>query len=81
MNNVYEHQEKTPIGTITEVHGPVVDIYCKRLPPIRRALSANLNDETCLFEVHQHLDKHHIRAVTLHRASGLYRGLVNISVF
>ena len=75
MNNVYEHQEKTPIGTITEVHGPVVDIYCKKLPPIRQALSASLNDETCLFEVHQHLDKHHIRAVTLHSASGLYRGM------
>jgi len=75
MNNVYEHQENTPIGTITEVHGPVVVIFCKQLPPIRQALSARFNNETCLFEVHQHLDKQHIRAVTLHRASGLYRGM------
>ena len=63
------------IGVIKEVHGPVVVVYCKKLPPIRQALSASLNNETCLFEVHQHLDKHHIRAVTLHRASGLYRGM------
>jgi len=75
MNSVYEHQKNLPIGTITEVHGPVVVINCKKLPPIRQALSANLNNETCLFEVHQHLDKQHIRAVTLHRASGLYRGM------
>ena len=75
MNNAYKHQEKTPIGTITEVHGPVVVIFCKELPPIRQALSATLNNETCLFEVHQHLDKQHIRAVTLHRATGLYRGM------
>jgi len=65
MNNAYEHQEKIPIGTITEVHGPVVVIYCKKLPPIRQALSAHLDNETCLFEVHQHLDKQHIRSVTL----------------
>jgi len=72
---MYEHQRETPIGTITEVHGPVVVINCKKLPPIRQALFAHLNSETCLFEVHQHLDKQHIRAVTLHRATGLYRGM------
>ena len=71
MDNIYEHQVRTPIGTITEVHGPVVVVKCKKLPPIRQALFAHLNSETCLFEVHQHLDKQHIRAVTLHRATGL----------
>lgn len=75
MDNIYEHQVRTPIGTITEVHGPVVVVKCKKLPPIRQALFAHLNSETCLFEVHQHLDKQHIRAVTLHRATGLYRGM------
>ncbi len=75
MNSVYEDQENSPVGNITEVHGPVVVIKCKKLPPIRQALSASLNNETCLFEVHQHLDKQHIRAITLHRASGLYRGM------
>jgi len=75
MHSVYEPHDDSPLGTITEVHGPVVVIHCKQLPPIRQALSAPLNSETCLFEVHQHLDKQHIRAVTLHRASGLYRGM------
>jgi len=75
MDNIYEHKSKMPIGTITEIHGPVVVIFCKELPPIRQALLAHLNNETCLFEVHQHLDKQHIRAVTLHRATGLYRGM------
>jgi len=75
MNNKYEHQGKTSIGTITEVHGPVVVIKCTELPPIRQALSAFLDNEICLFEVHQHLDKQHIRAVTLHRAKGLHRGM------
>ncbi len=75
MNNVYDLHENAPIGTITEVHGPVVVISCTKLPPIKQALIATLNNEPCLFEVHQHLDRQHIRAVTLHRASGLYRGM------
>ena len=57
------------------MHGPVVVIACDQLPPIRQALTASNGRESYLFEVHQHLDKQHIRAVTLHRPSGLYRGL------
>lgn len=75
MNSVSAQKEPSAIGTITEVHGPVVIIFCEHLPPIKQALSAKLGNETCLFETHQHLDNHHIRAVTLHRASGLYRGM------
>jgi F-type H+-transporting ATPase subunit beta len=63
-----------PIGEITEVHGPVVVIACERLPPLRRALRAELAGDTCLFEVHQHLDPRHVRAITLHYTSGLERG-------
>ncbi|WP_441338253.1 F0F1 ATP synthase subunit beta [Microbulbifer sp. YPW16] len=62
------------IGVITEVHGPVVVIRCQRLPPLRRALKAFVDGETYLFEVHQHLDQHHARAITLHRTGGLCRG-------
>ncbi len=75
MSHMYPLQENAAIGTITEVHGPVVVISCSRIPPIKQALTANLGNELCLFEVHQHLDKQHIRAVTLHRASGLHRGM------
>ncbi|GAB6066930.1 F0F1 ATP synthase subunit beta [Methylothermus subterraneus] len=67
--------ERTPIGTIAEVHGPVVVIACQRLPPLRQALYACLDHETYVFEVHQHLDESRVRAITLHRTSGLSRGM------
>ena len=51
-----ESSNQQAIGIIKEVHGPVVVVNCKKLPPIRQALSANLNDEIYLFEVHQHLE-------------------------
>ena len=63
------------IGLITEVHGPVVVIRCDTLPPLRQGLSAYLDHDTCYFEVHQHLDKNHVRAIVLHRSGGLYRGM------
>jgi F-type H+-transporting ATPase subunit beta len=64
-----------PIGIIEDVHGPVALISCEQLPPLRRALSAELDHERYLFEVHQHLDEHHLRAITLHRSTGLRRGM------
>lgn len=63
------------IGSIMEIHGPVVVIACSPLPPLRRALRAEVDHESCLFEVHQHLDETHVRAITLHRTSGLKRGM------
>jgi F-type H+-transporting ATPase subunit beta len=41
----------------------------------RRALYANIDHETYLFEVHQHLDESHVRAITLHGSAGLHRGM------
>jgi F-type H+-transporting ATPase subunit beta len=64
-----------PIGYIEDVHGPVALISCEQLPPLRRALAARLDHEQYLFEVHQHLDEHHLRAITLHRSTGLRRGM------
>jgi F-type H+-transporting ATPase subunit beta len=64
-----------PIGEISEVHGPVVVITCTSLPPLRQALRAVTDGEDYLFEVHQHLDRRHVRAITLHYTSGLQRGL------
>ena len=65
----------TPVGVITEIHGPVVVIRCEQLPPLRQALCASTDRETYIFETHQHLDNHHLRAITLHRTSGLCRGM------
>ena len=67
--------DQPAVGLIAEVHGPVVVIACDKLPPLQRALSARLDHERYLFEVHQHLDERHLRAITLHRSSGLYRGM------
>lgn len=63
-----------PIGVITEIHGPVTVIDCDVLPPLHQALCTNVDNETYLFEVHQHLDKRHIRAIILHKNSSLHRG-------
>ncbi len=64
-----------PIGQVEEVHGPVVIIDCDRLPPLRQALVARVDAETYWFEVHQHLDRRRVRAITLHRTAGLTRAM------
>lgn len=63
------------VGTIARVRGPVVDIRCEILPALHQALWARINHETYTFEVHQHLDETHVRAITLHRTTGLRRGM------
>ena len=66
--------EADALGVIEEVHGPVVDIVCSRLPPLHQALFASLDHERYIFEVYRHLDERRIRAIALHRTSGLKRG-------
>ena len=68
-------RQESPIGRVTEVHGPVVQIACRSLPPIHRALTASAGGESYVFEVYQHLDETHVRAIALHSASGLRRGM------
>lgn len=63
------------MGYLHEVQGPVVVIRCERMPPLRRALCARLDGDEVMFEVHQHLDEHHVRAITLHSTAGLSRGM------
>jgi F-type H+-transporting ATPase subunit beta len=64
-----------PIGTIAAVHGPVVDLVCRCLPPLHQAVYAAVDHERYVFEVHQHVDEGHVRAITLHRTTGLQRGV------
>ena len=70
-----KENNQIPTGVIVEVHGPVAVIACDTLPPLHQALCANVDHETYLFEVHQHLDERHVRAITLHRSAGLHRGM------
>jgi F-type H+-transporting ATPase subunit beta len=64
-----------PIGVIKEVHGPVVKVSCDALPPLHQALETRTSEDYYLLEVYQHIDEEHIRAIALHRATGLKRGL------
>ncbi len=63
------------IGTIVEVHGPVITILCTNLPPLHQSLKVYSNHDSYILEVYQHIDQQHVRAITLHSASGLQRGL------
>lgn len=62
------------IGRVLEVHGPVVDVACVRLPPLRRALEVLGPGEPVVLEVLHHRDPHHVRAVALQRTAGIVRG-------
>lgn len=63
------------VGAVIEVHGPVVTVECSTLPPIHRALVTTTKKDSFTLEVYQHLDARHIRAIALHRTSGMRRGL------
>lgn len=64
-----------PIGVITSAHGPVVGITCQVLPPLHQALTARVGRDEFIFEVYQHVDQFNLRAISLHSAKGLKRGL------
>ncbi len=66
---------ETPLGQIEEVHGPVIDILCDRLPTLHQALKATVNQRTYVFEVYRYLDKRRVRAVAFQGATGLRRGI------
>ncbi len=68
-------QDNQFIGTIIEVHGPVVKIACQTNPPMHQALKCYRNNDVYILEVYQHIDKQHVLAIALHRESGLQRGL------
>lgn len=64
-----------PIGTIEAVQGPVVDIVCERTPPLHRALWVRPDGELIRLEVFRELGERHVRAIALHRTTGLARGM------
>ncbi|NTV49567.1 MAG: F0F1 ATP synthase subunit beta [Geobacteraceae bacterium] len=72
---VHNMNDAEPIGTIVEVHGPVVLIRCEPLPPLRQALVTRDGSLNYTFEVYQHIDREHIRAITLENPAGLRRGI------
>lgn len=63
------------IGKTVQIHGSVVTIACKVLPPLHQALKIFRKDDSYILEVHKHIDHEHVMAIALHRTSGLQRGL------
>ena len=64
-----------PLGVVEEIHGPVVDILCTRLPPLYRAVYVCHEGRRHIFEVHRHLDETRVRAIALGTTAGLKRRL------
>jgi F-type H+-transporting ATPase subunit beta len=62
------------IGHVVEVHGPVVDVGCDTLPPLRRMLEVRFDGARAVLEVLHHIDTRHVRTIALHRTAGLRRG-------
>ena len=66
------------IGTITQVSGPVVDVEFEagHLPKIKEALSVELNGQSRVMEVAQHMsDDTVVRCIMLAGSEGLARGM------
>jgi F-type H+-transporting ATPase subunit beta len=64
------------IGRVLAVRGPVVDVRCDRLPPIRHALQLASDGATVTLEVFQHLDESRVRTIALHPTEGVARDQV-----
>jgi len=64
------------IGSILAVRGPVVDVHCDRLPPIRRALVVSIDGREIVLEVLQHLDDTRVRCIAMQPTDGIARGVV-----
>jgi F-type H+-transporting ATPase subunit beta len=65
----------TPIGYITEIHGPVIDIICDTLPPMHRALVTYFNGQSVVLEVLHHLTTREVRTIALSHTAGIKRSL------
>ena len=64
-----------PVGRITQVIGPVVDVkFDGHMPEILNALETNNNGNRLVLEVAQHLGEHAVRCVAMDISDGLVRG-------
>ena len=64
-----------PVGRITQVIGPVVDVkFDEHLPEILNALETENNGQRVVLEVAQHLGEHAVRCIAMDVSDGLTRG-------
>ncbi len=63
-------------GTVTQIIGPVVDVYFEgETPAILNALKVRLADKTITLEVAQHIGLDRVRAIAMQDTQGLERGM------
>jgi F-type H+-transporting ATPase subunit beta len=63
-------------GHITQVIGPVVDVYFEGvLPPIKNALRTQAGERSVTLEIAQHVGVGRVRAIALQDTTGLSRGI------
>ncbi len=64
-------------GTIQQIAGPVVDVRFEdgELPKIREIIEAEIDGETRVMEVSQHIGRGVARCILLAGSEGLYRGM------
>ncbi len=63
-------------GSVTQVIGPVVDVYFESdLPSILNALHVERDEGRLVLEVAQHLGEHSVRTVAMGATEGLVRGV------
>ncbi len=66
---------KTNVGKIKQIIGPVVDVeFSDKLPEIYHALEVKNNQETVILEVSSHMGENAIRAISMNSTDGLKRG-------
>ena len=64
-----------PLGRVTQVIGPVVDVkFDGHLPEILNALETENNGNRLVLEVAQHLGEHAVRCIAMDVSEGLTRG-------
>ena len=67
--------KKNNSGLIEQIIGPVVDVrFNDQLPPIYQALAVQLNKQTIILEVQQHLGGGLVRTIAMDSTDGLKRG-------
>ena len=70
-------EEKTNIGAIAAVNGPVIDVRFApdALPKLRDALTVRVGKETRVMEVAQHIGGAVVRCIMLGASEGLCRDM------
>jgi F-type H+-transporting ATPase subunit beta len=76
MATATKDKAKTSTGRVVQVVGVVVDVEFEngQLPAINNALSTQLNGQTLMLEVAQHLSETVVRTIALANTDGLKRG-------